>query len=45
MDERGEILSLLRENARYSVADMARMTGLDESGVESVVADQSTTAR
>ncbi|PSQ10685.1 Lrp/AsnC family transcriptional regulator [Halobacteriales archaeon QS_5_70_15] len=39
MDERGEILSLLRENARYSVADMARMTGLDESGVESVVAD------
>ena len=39
MDERVEILALLRENARYSVADMARMTGLDEAEVESVVAD------
>ena len=39
MDERGEILSLLRENARYSVEDMARMTGLEEREVESVVAE------
>ena len=39
MDERVEILALLRENARYSVADMARMTGIDEAEVESVVAD------
>jgi DNA-binding Lrp family transcriptional regulator len=39
MDQRVEILSLLRENARYSVADMARMTDLDEGTVESVVDD------
>jgi DNA-binding Lrp family transcriptional regulator len=39
MDERAEILDLLRENARYSVADVARMTGLEESEVEAVVAD------
>lgn len=39
MDERAEILDLLRENARYSVADVARMTGLEEHEVESVIAD------
>ena len=39
MDERVEILALLRENARYSVADVSRMTGLEESEVESVIED------
>ncbi|WP_255150295.1 Lrp/AsnC family transcriptional regulator [Halorarius halobius] len=38
MDERDEILELLRENARYSTADLARMTGLDEAAVEDTVA-------
>lgn len=42
MDERAEILDLLRENARYSVADVARMSGLEESEVESVIADLET---
>jgi DNA-binding Lrp family transcriptional regulator len=43
MEERAEILELLRENARYSVADLARMTGLDEAeaaaAVEALEAD------
>ncbi len=38
MSER-EVLELLRENARYSTADMARMTGLDESEVEAVIGE------
>ena len=42
MDERVEILALLRENARYSIADMARMTDLEESRVESAVAELET---
>jgi len=37
MDSRDEILTLLRENARYSTADLARQTGLDEDAVESTV--------
>ena len=37
MDERAEILDLLRENARYSVADLARMTGLDETEAAATV--------
>jgi DNA-binding Lrp family transcriptional regulator len=37
MDERREILELLRENARYSVEDMARMTGLDTETVATTV--------
>ncbi|MFC7226271.1 Lrp/AsnC family transcriptional regulator [Salinirubellus salinus] len=37
MDERAEILELLRENARYSVADLARMTGLDEEEAAATV--------
>ena len=37
MDERAEILDLLRENARYSVADLARMTGLDEDEAAAAV--------
>ena len=36
MSER-EVLELLRENARYSAADIARMTGLDEDEVEAVI--------
>ncbi|QFU83499.1 Lrp/AsnC family transcriptional regulator [Natronorubrum aibiense] len=36
MSER-EVLELLRENARYSTADIARMTGLDESEVETTI--------
>jgi DNA-binding Lrp family transcriptional regulator len=37
MDERAEILDLLRENARYSVADLARMTALDEADVAATI--------
>ncbi|WP_436343304.1 Lrp/AsnC family transcriptional regulator [Natronorubrum sp. FCH18a] len=36
MSER-EVLELLRENARYSTDDIARMTGLDESDVEAAI--------
>jgi len=38
MSDREEILALLRENARYTTEDMARMTGLDEAAVEEAVA-------
>jgi DNA-binding Lrp family transcriptional regulator len=37
MDAREEVLSLLRENARYSTTDLARMVDADESEVESVI--------
>ncbi|WP_049996076.1 Lrp/AsnC family transcriptional regulator [Halococcus sediminicola] len=33
MDSRAELLSLLRENARYTTADLARMLGTDEGDV------------
>jgi DNA-binding Lrp family transcriptional regulator len=33
MDTRAELLSLLRENARYTTADLARMLGIDEREV------------
>ena len=33
MDIRAELLSLLRENARYTTVDLARMLGTDESEV------------
>ncbi len=36
MSER-EVLELLRENARYEVADIARMTGLEEPAVEATI--------
>jgi DNA-binding Lrp family transcriptional regulator len=36
MSER-EVLALLRENARYSTADIARMTDLDEDAVEAAI--------
>ena len=36
MSER-EVLEALRENARYSTADIARMTDLEESEVEAVI--------
>ncbi|RQG98148.1 Lrp/AsnC family transcriptional regulator [Natrarchaeobius oligotrophus] len=36
MSER-EVLESLRENARYSAADIARMTDLEESEVEAVI--------
>ncbi len=39
MDERRELLALLREDARQDVADMARQTGLDESRVEELLAE------
>lgn len=38
MEERGEILDLLRENARYSIADLARLTGMDAASVEETIA-------
>ncbi|WP_254767826.1 Lrp/AsnC family transcriptional regulator [Salinilacihabitans rarus] len=34
-----EVLELLRENARYAAADVARMTDLDESEVEAAIED------
>lgn len=34
-----ELLSLLRENARYSTTDLARMVDADESEVEEAIAD------
>ena len=37
MDERREVLEILRENARYSVADIARQTDLDEDEVEAAI--------
>ena len=37
MSSREEILALLRENARYTVEDMARQTDLDESEVEETI--------
>jgi DNA-binding Lrp family transcriptional regulator len=39
MDDRRELLELLRENARYSTADLARLLGTDESAVEAAVED------
>jgi len=39
MDERAELLDLLRENARYSTADLARMTGMEEARVEATIAE------
>jgi len=36
MSER-EVLELLRENARYSTADIARMTDLEEPEVDAVI--------
>jgi DNA-binding Lrp family transcriptional regulator len=39
MSSRDEILALLRENARYTTEDMARMTDLDADGVEATVAE------
>ena len=38
MDARDTVLDLLRENARRSTADLARMTGLDEQTVEETIA-------
>ena len=38
MDARAELLDLLRENARYSIEDLARLSDLEESEVEEVVA-------
>ncbi|MEZ3115958.1 Lrp/AsnC family transcriptional regulator [Halobaculum sp. MBLA0147] len=35
--ETATVLSILRENARTSVADLARQTGLDEATVETVI--------
>jgi len=37
MSSHEEVLALLGENARYSVADMAQMTDLDESEVEAAI--------
>lgn len=38
MDARADLIDLLRENARYSVEDLARLSGLDESDVEETLA-------
>lgn len=38
MDARAELLDLLRENARYSVRDLARLTDRDESEIEETIA-------
>ncbi len=39
MSDRDELLALLSENARYSTADLARQTGLDEATIEETIAD------
>jgi len=39
MSSRGEILAILRENARTSTEDIARQTGADPKEVEAVIAD------
>ena len=39
MDERDELLELLSENARYTTADLARLTGHSEATVEKAIAD------
>ena len=39
MNAQTEIVSLLRENARYSTTDLARMTGFDEREVEATIDD------
>ena len=39
MDSRGEILELLRENARYSVEDIARLSDVDEDEVAAAIED------
>jgi DNA-binding Lrp family transcriptional regulator len=38
-EARAELLELLRENARYTTMDLARMTGLTESEVDAVLGD------
>lgn len=38
MEDRGELLELLVENARYATADLARMTDRSEDEVESAIA-------
>ncbi|WP_330632616.1 Lrp/AsnC family transcriptional regulator [Halocatena halophila] len=39
MDARTELLGLLRENARYSISDLARLTDLPEATIEATIAD------
>jgi DNA-binding Lrp family transcriptional regulator len=39
MSSREKILSLLRENARYSTDDLARQTGMDADEVEATIED------
>ena len=39
MSSRDEVLELLRENARYSVSDLARLTDLDEAEVATAITD------
>ncbi|WP_254537785.1 Lrp/AsnC family transcriptional regulator [Halomarina litorea] len=37
MDDRRDLLELLRENARYTTADLARLLGTDEDAVEAAI--------
>ena len=39
MEERGELLELLVENARYQTSDLARMTGQTEEEIEAAIAE------
>jgi len=39
MDEKRELVDLLREDARQSTADLARQTGLSEDRVETLIAE------
>ncbi len=39
MDARTELLGLLRENARYTISDLARLTDLPEATIEATIAD------
>ncbi|WP_135667021.1 Lrp/AsnC family transcriptional regulator [Halorhabdus rudnickae] len=38
MDSRDELLALLRENARYSTAELARLADMDEESVKEAIA-------
>ena len=42
MSSRGEILALLRENARYTTDDLARLSDLSEAEVEQAIEDLET---
>ena len=45
MSNRGDVLAVLRDNARFTNEDIARQTGLSEAEVEEIVDDLEATPR